>query len=128
MRWLLHPRRLAALALVGVMGLASVASSTTLWRCTMRAGLMRACCCPSEAAQDPAPRPTIERASCCEADSVDLIRPPSEAPSRLDLLAPPSTGVAVVEAVPPRSARPPFLAAAPPRGPPLLLVKHSRLI
>jgi hypothetical protein len=128
MRELLSPRRIAALLLGGVVAFASVASSSTLYRCTMQTGLMKACCCPSQQADAPPP-PAFERASCCQDVDFEVVTSPSETPRRDDNVAPPpALSAALVPFTPPAVTGAPVLGLPPPRGPPLLILKQALLI
>jgi hypothetical protein len=131
-----HRRRLAAAVILPLMLLASVAQAGVLYRCRVDGKTRHACCCPAKhQAERPAPiGPAARRAPCCDtaAGASVSLDPVVTAPDASDLTALVSAAVVVSPIVlpaPPVAEPPSPRANAPPRlGPPLLLVKSSRLI
>jgi hypothetical protein len=75
----LRPLRHAGLVLlVGAVGVSGLGLSLTYYACPMQPEASASPCCPAST-REPAPEPSFERGSCCEANHVDIAAAPSEA-------------------------------------------------
>ncbi|HUR29344.1 MAG TPA: hypothetical protein VM509_14240 [Planctomycetota bacterium] len=128
-------RRALAFALLLLLAMGQTAAAVTLYKCRGDGVERQTCCCPKRDSQESSQLPSVSRVSCCavrvvggESVRADVQLPVPVDVSRFALVAtaassvidfPGETAIGFVGAM---------ADAHPPRSPPLILVKHSRLI